>query len=70
LQWKWSSFAAKLDHFEFDTFRIDAEIIGSPKARFAVDRSGQVAAMILSIDPEVTFQKTSFSKPVERDRGR
>jgi CubicO group peptidase (beta-lactamase class C family) len=57
LVWKWSVFTGELVHFQYDTFTVANDAIGSPQLKFTLDRDGNVATMRFLDVLEADFKK-------------
>ena len=57
LIWKWSSFTCCLEHFADDTFTVDSDLLGHPRARFAAGSDGKVNTMKVMDVMEVEFKR-------------
>lgn len=45
LHWQWSSFRVPLEHFHYDTFLLDIEVVSDAPVTFALGADGEVASM-------------------------
>jgi CubicO group peptidase (beta-lactamase class C family) len=62
LLWKWNSFTARLEHFQYDTFIITEDFLGRLPAQFTLDGDGEVASMKVPEVLEVEFKKVKGKK--------
>jgi CubicO group peptidase (beta-lactamase class C family) len=63
LDWKWSTFSSKLEHFQDDTFTIDNDLLGHPRVQFIIGAGGKVTAMKVMDVMEVEFKKFDSPSP-------
>lgn len=57
LTWKWSSFAVPLEHYHFDTFALNDELLGFAEVVFQLDDEGTVTSMTVAAPLEVEFRR-------------
>ena len=62
LRWRWHRFAAGLEHYHYDTFVLPIAVMGRPLARFTLGDDGNVAALHVGGNLDVTFRRTDGSK--------
>lgn len=58
LVWKWAAFTCELEHFHFDTFLVQNDLMGYPQAVFTLDKDGDVSALRVTEPFDVEFKKT------------
>lgn len=59
LMWRWNSFASPLEHYHFDTFVLNHEVLGFPEIGFTLDAAGNVATLKVSTPLEVEFTRVA-----------
>lgn len=57
LDWNWSKFTAALEHFHYDTFTLDLDLLGHPRVLFTLDASGNVSRMKVIDVMDVEFKR-------------
>jgi Domain of unknown function (DUF3471) len=57
LVWEWNSFRAPLEHFHYDTFTLDIEIMDNPEVVFKLDESGAVRSMKVLGNLDAEFRR-------------
>jgi CubicO group peptidase (beta-lactamase class C family) len=62
LVWKWHDFVAPLTHYQFDTFMIENDALGSPRVVFTLDADGNPVRMSVSHPLEAEFQRDNHAE--------
>jgi CubicO group peptidase (beta-lactamase class C family) len=57
LDWKWSTFSNKLEHFQDDTFTIQNDLLGNPRVQFILSDGKIVGLKVMDV-MEVEFKKS------------
>lgn len=57
LIWKWSSFVVPLEHYHFDTFALNHELLGFAEVVFKLDDRGAVASMAVAAPLDIEFAR-------------
>jgi CubicO group peptidase (beta-lactamase class C family) len=62
LAWKWNAFGGRLEHFQYDTFTLDEDLLARPPVLFTLGQDGEVATMKVLGVMDVEFTKAG-TKP-------
>ena len=57
LVWHWNSFTCRLAHYHYDTFTVESDLLGNPRAVFTLGPDGEVASLRLVDVMGVEFKK-------------
>jgi hypothetical protein len=57
LVWKWNAFGGRLEHFQYDTFTLDEDLLARPPVLFTLGQDGEVATMKVLGAMDVEFTK-------------
>jgi CubicO group peptidase (beta-lactamase class C family) len=64
LVWHWNSFTCRLAHYHYDTFTVESDLLGNPRAAFVLGPDGEVASLRMVDVMGVEFKK--MKSPADR----
>jgi CubicO group peptidase (beta-lactamase class C family) len=66
LVWRWRDEECLLEHFDFDTFTMNSEMIDNPELSFSLDKARTPVAVTVTGRLDATFRRKSLPKGADR----
>jgi CubicO group peptidase (beta-lactamase class C family) len=69
LVWQWSNFSGRLEHYHYDTFTLENDLLNNPRVQFTLGPDGEVAALRVVDIMGVEFKKVKPRAPNQPSKG-